>query len=88
MHSNGNVIYHIAHASGGPIIIGDGEVLHILRGTLLWVPALPMSGIIKGTYNRTPSINFDKNPGIDPKYLSMPIIADQCRSISINASYL
>ena len=31
-------------------------------------------------------INVDQNHGIDPKCLSMLIIADQCRSIPINSS--
>ncbi len=31
------------------------------------------------------SINADQNHGIDPKRLSMPVIADQCRLIPINS---
>ncbi len=33
-------------------------------------------------------INADQNHGIDPKCLSMPIIADQCRSIPLNSSQI
>ena len=35
---------------------------------------------------RSKPLNADQNHGIDPKCLSMPIIADQCQSIPINSS--